>query len=276
MLNGKLVDEETSLVGASDRVFRYGDGCFETMRVYAWKPLFFDAHWQRLQRTAKFLHIDIPNTLTAASLQKHIEELCKANVLASARVRLQLYREGEGTYRPKTDTGHWVMQCSPLPTDNYVLNRAGLTVGICSQYPVPLPPIGNHKTLNALPYVLASIHAREKKWNDALLLNVDGHITEATSSNLFLIKGKEMLTPDLSHGGLPGIIRSKLMELARADGYQVNVTNITDREMQWADECLLTNSIHGIQWVLAYGQKRYFHRHAESFTKALNRLTGIS
>jgi branched-chain amino acid aminotransferase len=123
---------------------------------------------------------------------------------------------------------------------------------------------------------MAGVNASEKGWDDALLMNHDGLIVEAISSNILLIKDRELLTPDLSKGGLPGIMRTQVMALARAAGYQVSVGPVTEREMHWADECLLTNSVQGIRWVLAYGQKRYFHRHADRLLKELNRVAQFS
>lgn len=273
--NGELMPEEQLLVCAHNRAFRLGDGCFETFRMQQRRVIFLDAHWQRLQRTAKFLHLQLPSGLTQHSIQTHAQHLCEVNGIIHARIRLQLYRAGIGAYAPENNLAEWMMHCTPLEHPTYVLNAKGLTLGVCVTCHVTAAPLGNHKTLNALPYVLASIYAQERSWDDVLLLNSAGNITEATSSNLFLVKGKEMITADLSKGGLPGIARSKVIEVARSSGLQVTTVPITDKEMLWADECLLTNAISGIRWVLAYKQKRYFHRTAEVLVRELNRAAGL-
>jgi len=274
--NGEMQAADAAAFGADNRAFRYGDGFFDTFRTRSGHPLFWDAHWQRIQQSARFLHLQLPKELSSAMLIARVSELCKANDAPDARVRLQVFRSGSGLYIPETNEAQWSMQCAALPKKDFAVNEKGLVVGLHTACPVPPPPIGNHKTLNALSYILAGIHARDKGWDDALLLDVDGKITEATSSNILLIKDRELLTPDLSKGGLPGIMRTQVMALARATGYQVRVGSVTDREMKWADECLLTNSVHGIRWVLAYGQKRYFHRHADALTKELNRVAQFS
>ncbi|MCF8256180.1 MAG: aminotransferase class IV [Flavobacteriales bacterium] len=274
--NGEMVPADAPVVGADSRAFRYGDGFFDTFRTRHGRPLFWDAHWHRIQQSARFLHLRLPSGLTSQALMLKTEELCSANGADHAMVRLQVWRSGRGLYRPETDDSDWALQCNPLESPEFVLNDKGLMVGLHTACPVPPAPLGSHKTLNALPYVLAGIHCREKGWDDALLLDSDGRITEATSSNIILLKDRELLTPDLSKGGLPGIMRTQVMALARAAGYQVSVGSVTDREMKWADECLLTNSVHGIRWVLAFGQKRYFHRDAERFVKELNRLAQFS
>ena len=273
--NGEIISESAFLVSPQSRAFRYGDGFFETIRTSNGLPLFLDAHWQRLQRTAKFLHMEMPKGLTKDKFVKMIADVCAANAAPHSRLRIQFYRKGEGTYKPHTNECDWIMQCSPLAASVYKGNDKRLTIGIYPTCPVPLAPLGNHKTVNALPYVLASIYAHDKKWDDALLLNSEGFITEATSSNLFLVKGNEVLTPDLSKGGLPGVMRARFIELAQKNGFEVKTVSITAKEMLWADECLLTNAISGVQWVLAFGQKRYFHRHADVFIKQLNQLAGL-
>lgn len=272
--NGELRSEATPVAEAHNRALRYGDGLFETMRVHGGHPLFFDAHWQRLTRTAKFLHIALPEGFGKAEVLQHVATLCAANGMTDARVRLQVFRDGAGTFTPNSGKGGWMMQCGPLPSSRFEMNTKGLTIGVYPNAPISPAPIGNHKTLNALPYVLAAIHAKEQRWDDALLMNVSGHVTETTSSNLFLIKGREVLTPDLAKGGLPGIMRSKVIEVARAKGFQVMVADISDKDMHGAEECILTNAIRGMQWVMAFGQKRYLHRQADVLLHEVNKLAG--
>ena len=274
--NGNPVAADALTIGADNRAFRYGDGYFDALRVRQGRPLFWDAHWQRIQHSARFLHLRLPEGFTSPELHAHIVQLCEANGLEDARVRIQVFRDGEGLYRPETDDALWTVQCTPVDAPEFVLNTKGLTVGLYTSTPVLSAPLSGHKTLNALPYVLAAIHARDRGWDDALLVNTEGRVAEATSSNILLIKDRELLTPDLSKGGLPGVMRTQLMSMARASGYQVSVGPVTDREMKWADECLLTNSVQGIRWVLAYGQKRYFHRHADRLIKELNRVAQFS
>lgn len=274
--NGEMITTDANVLGADNRAYRYGDGYFDTLRTRNGRPLFWDAHWQRIQQSAQFLHLQLPKDFSSAQIQAYVAELCQANDAPNARVRLQVFRSGTGLYMPETHAAEWSLQCTALPTRDFMVNEKGLVVGLHTRCPVPPLPIGKYKTLNALPYILAGIDARNQGWDDVLLLDADGKITEATSSNILLIKGKELLTPDLSKGGLPGITRAKVMALARAAGYQVRVGTVSDREMKWADECLLTNSIHGIRWVLAYGQKRYFHRQADALTTELNRAAKVS
>jgi branched-subunit amino acid aminotransferase/4-amino-4-deoxychorismate lyase len=274
--NGEALPEDAPVVWADNRALRYGDGFFDTLRVRNGRPLFWDAHWQRIQSTARFLHLRLPLGLTSDALMNDVRMLCELNGMPDARVRIQFMRDGAGHYRPEVQTVACMVQSVAMMGPDFVMNEKGLLVGLHRTGPVHPAPIGNHKTLNALPYVMAGVNASEKGWDDALLMNHDGLIVEAISSNILLIKDRELLTPDLSKGGLPGIMRTQVMALARAAGYQVSVGPVTEREMHWADECLLTNSVQGIRWVLAYGQKRYFHRHADRLIKELNRVAQFS
>lgn len=274
--NGNLVPAGDAFLCADSRALRYGDGFFDTFRAHHGRPFLWNMHMQRIRGTARFLHLRLSPDFSEERMAQMVETLCQANGTEYARMRLQVWRGGGGLYRPEGDDVEWMMQCTPLPSPDFRLNDKGLTVGLFKGCHVPPAPVGSHKTLNALPYVLAAIHARDQGWDEALLTDTGGHIVEASGSNLFLLKGRELLTADLSLGGLPGIMRSQLMAMAGALGYQVSVGRISGREMDWADECLLTNAVHGMRWVLAYGRKRYLHRGADELMREWNRVARLS
>jgi len=276
VLNGQPLDDSGISPETDDRAFRYGDGCFETFRAHHGNPLFFKGHWKRLLHTTAFLQLQLPAYFSEDYLIGQIGMLCGQLTTGHARMRLQVWRSGGGKYAPETDKASWMLQAEELPYGHFELNDTGLRLGVFRELPVNPLPISGHKTLNALPYVLGARFARSQQWDDALMLDAGGHIAETTSSNIFLVRNKEIVTPTLSAGGLPGTMRSVLLALAEDAGYSVRAATVSDREMHWADECLLTNAVRGISWVLAYGKKRYFHRHADALVAKLNNAAGIT
>jgi len=98
------------------------------------------------------------------------------------------------------------------------------------------------KSLNYLNNILAKIEANNAGVEEAIMLNAEGFVAECTADNLFLVKGKDLLTPPLSAGALYGITRGTVMDLGRAQGLQVSEPNLTRYDVFNADECFLTGT----------------------------------
>ena len=98
------------------------------------------------------------------------------------------------------------------------------------------------KSLNYLNNILAKIEANNAGVEEAIMLNADGYVSECTADNLFLVKGKQLLTPPLSAGALYGITRGTVMDIARAEGLEVSEPNLTRYDVFNADECFLTGT----------------------------------
>jgi len=270
-----LFNGERTTLGRLDaevlgRAFRYGDGFFDTFRAHHGRPVLFGPHWQRIVATARFLRIKLPETLNGTTIPGHVSDLCESNGTPHARIRLQVWRDGDGLFIPESDGCNWLMEATPLPSSRFELNRKGLNIGICREVRVHPLPLSGHKTLNTLPYVLAGAFARERKWDDALLLDSGGNVAEATSSNVLLVKGNVIVTPDLKAGGLPGTMHGEVLRIAREEGMKVVATSVREEDLDLADELLLTNAVSGMRWVLGCGRKRYLHRTADRLTMLLN------
>jgi branched-chain amino acid aminotransferase len=261
ILNGEMTRPEACGLGVLNRAFRYGDGFFDTFRTHTGRPVLFGPHWTRIERTARFLRFSLSTELSSACIAEHVKRLCEANNTPHARVRLQFWRDGGGLYIPESNTCNWLMETTPLPSSYFEVNRKGMTLGICREIRVNPQPLSSHKTLNALPYVIAGTNARERGWDDALLLDHAGNVAEATSSNLLLVKEKVIVTPDLKHGGLPGTMRDEVLRLAKGAGMKVVETSVSEKDLELADELLLTNAVAGIRWVLGCGTEAVFPPH---------------
>src|SRR5205085_7211846 len=98
------------------------------------------------------------------------------------------------------------------------------------------------KSLNYLNNILAKIEANNAGVEEAIMLNAEGFVSECTADNLFLVKGKQLLTPPLSAGALYGITRATVMDIARGEGLEVLEPNLTRYDVFNADECFLTGT----------------------------------
>lgn len=275
LFNGQFYADKASFLEVSNRAFRYGDGFFESMRMFNGSIPFVKAHWQRLVRVCKFLRIQIPATLTEQRFKEYALALAQRNGVRNARIRFQGYRMGEGRYAPDRNQLGWVMECQPSASAQFILNKTGLRIGFCNTHYINPAPQSSFKSSNAIPYVLGSIFATENKLDDCFLLDSEGFMAEATGSNVFLLKKNELITPDLSNGGVPGVMRSVVLHQAAILGLKTTEALVSEEDVLEADECFLTNATRGIQWVGAVKKKRYYKRGAEKLTAHINSQYGL-
>jgi len=241
-IHGQFVPEAEATVSIFDRSFRYGDGLFETLRVYGGIPFAYEQHLDRLERGAEFLHIQLPYKIREL---KHLTvELIRRNQMPEAVLRMQLSRgAGRRGYAPAGDESPLlVMTIDEAPTvEKTTPARWQL---IISSLRVPgRDPLSAFKTCSKLVHVLASAEALERSAQDALLLNEDGEVVETTSANLFWIKEGVVHTPPLTSGALPGVTRAFVPDLCSNLGVGYCERNATPGCLLQADGIFLTQSV---------------------------------
>ena len=179
-LNGIFVPEERAMVSVFDRSFLYGDGLFETMRVYEGVPFRWTQHLKRLERGAEFLKIRLP--FSPFELCEHARRLIRENELPDSVLRLTLSRGvGQRGYSIKdADAPFLVMALHPAPTlAAGSLPRWQLITS--SQRVAAGDLIATFKTCNKLASIFARSEAEAAGADEALLVNTDGHVTEGAS-----------------------------------------------------------------------------------------------
>jgi branched-chain amino acid aminotransferase len=202
--------------------------------------------------------------------------LTRNKLFQAARVRVSLIRKAGGLYIPTDNSCDILIETTYAGLGPYELNCKGLTIGIYSDIPKPVTPLGTIKTNNALIYVLAGVYAQKNKLDDALLVNSSGHLVESTSSNLFAIDGKTVYTPSLKDGCVAGTMRKKMIELIRQSGFNVEEeAQIFPDDLLKMEEVFLTNAMAGIKWVAAYQNRRYYKKKSQQFINKLNQLAGF-
>jgi branched-chain amino acid aminotransferase len=261
-LNGKLLNESKAGISIHNRSFRYGDGSFETLRmVEGWLPL-WPYHWQRLQQALHLLQFDTPSFLTAAFLQERIKEVVEKNGhQQSARIRLTLFRGNGGLYDPENHFPNYLIQSWPLSDAVPLLNTNGLVIGTYTGGFKAADAFANLKSNNYLLYVMAALHAKQQRWNEALILNHRNSIADATIANLFVVQDKTLVTPPLTDGPVAGTFRRYLLEKVPALGYTVLEQSLQPKEVLMAQEVFVTNAVYGIKWVKSFEGKEYGNRY---------------
>ena len=196
------------------------------------------------------LHLHWPN---AFSIQNFEQECLKIYPQkGDFRVRFTAWRAGTGLYTPNSQETHFLISGSLLDSAPYPFPTEGLSLHLFEEKAIHPDQYSWIKSTNAMTYVLAGIAKQASNWDDCLILNTQGRIAEASSSNIFLIKGQSLISPPLSEGGIAGIVRSVLLEEASQAGFWVEEKSIDETALLAADEVFLSNSIAGIKWVGRY------------------------
>lgn len=257
--NGILVDGNkpagagTWHIDPKNRSFRYGDSLFESICMRNGKMPLLPLHVDRLLTGCNVLKMIPGREWRLAFFEAQIQKLVTAAGLEkAARIRLGVYRAGDGLYLPATNKCEFLIEASPLPEHAFSENSTGLNVSIYTENVKTPSRIGTLKSGNALLYVLASIAAKEHEMDDMLLLNEHGSIVEATSSNIFYFHEEKLCTPPLADGCVEGVMR----EYVIANTEVVEKTT-TLQYLAEADEIFLTNATLGIRPVTNFKGKEY-------------------
>jgi branched-chain amino acid aminotransferase len=261
-------------IDLQNRSFKYGDGFFETIHANGLKAQFLADHFQRIQKAAQILYIDLPAYFSLAFFEQQISGLLSRNKLfQAARVKATFVRAGGGIYKPETNQTELLIEASYLGKGPYALNEQGVVLGVFDAMAKPIMPYLQIKSSNAQFYVLASLFASQHGFDDALLLSADGYLVEATSSNVFVVQGKQLFTPSLELGCVQGVMRKQILKLASELGYQVNANAfLKPADLLAMDEVFLTNAIQGISYVSGFENRRYFKKGSQKLMQSLNQL----
>lgn len=259
-VDGRLLPADALHLSAYDRGFQLGDAIFETLRARAGHPAELDEHVARLRRSAEGLDITLPEGIQP-TLEDGIHALLAADGFdgpnGDASIRITVSRgtfRGRGLLPPnEMVTPTIAIQAWPVPPTPLDHLERGLHLVASSVRRDPLNPLATFKTTSRADYVFARLEARRSGADDALFLTMDGHLSEATSSNIFLVRPAapggdriELATPSLACAILPGTTRSWLLGWAERVGLRPVEGELTTDDLLAADEAFLSSSVAGV------------------------------
>lgn len=251
------------------RLWQFGEGLFESVRVMNGAVPFINLHAARLSRSAKILGWAISPFWNKDFWEKQIQRFCEENHWDNARIKLIVFRQGSGTYMPQSSFFNWLITGSELSSAHFELNETGLRTIEYSQLPKPADYLSLLKTTSALRYVQAAHFAFQNQADEVLITNQFERFCEASSSNLFIVQGSSIITPALSEYCLDGVMRKAIIGLANEHGIECIETSLFRNDIVYADEVFLTNAIKGIQWVSSFEDTTFELGH---ITKKIFRL----
>ena len=247
-MDGELVDWEDAKIHVLTHALHYGTGVFEGIRAYRTGkgPAVFRLpdHVRRLFRSAHLYQMEVPYSPEA--ITEGIVETIAANRMDACYIRPVVYH-GYGEMGLNPLFAPISVSIAVWEWKSYLGDEAqerGATAKISSWKRLDhniIPP-GAKATGQYINSGLAKVEAIKAGYDECILLNFNGFVTDGTGENVFIIKERELYTPPLSAGCLDGITRDSVMTIAQDLGYPVHERNLTRTDLYFADEVFFTGT----------------------------------
>ena len=263
-LNDRVVAASEARVSVLDHGFLYGDGVYETMRVYSGVVFMMEEHISRLRNSASLIELKLPKSPRQIKLA--IFETLEACGHKDAYLRITVSRgevpiglDPELCSRPTFLV--FADKLKPSPRDYYEKGMALALVNTRRNLREALDP--QIKSLNFLNNIMAKIEAKKAGAHEALMLNHAGHLAEGTTSNIFFVAGGALCTPSDACGILRGITRDVVLSIARRLDMKVVEGEFKEEDIFGASEAFITSTIMEVVPVARLigrtGARDFFH-----------------
>ncbi|MBI3783261.1 MAG: aminotransferase class IV [Deltaproteobacteria bacterium] len=239
LLNGRIVPAARARISVFDRGLLYGDGLFETVRTYAGQPFALDDHLARLRKSAKQLGLRVPQRDWAGDIERHLRRCRLTSTDAAVRITLTRGAGAPGLIPPPKLEPTVLMVATPIAASIERDQSRGIRVALLPFGRVAF--LAEHKTLDYLPAVLGRMYAQKHGACEGLYVE-RGCVSEATTANLFVVRGSRLLTPPVS-GLLPGVTRKLTLEAAAMAGVEVRESVIRANALPRSSEMFITSSL---------------------------------
>lgn len=265
-INGKFYPKDEAKISVFDHGFLYGDGVFEGIRIYYGGIFKLEEHLRRLYRSARIIGLEIP--ISFKELREAVIETVRVNAIKEGYIRLVVTRgEGDLGLDPRKCTKPNIIIIA-VQMPRYIGKPIKAIIASIRRTPHQcLPP--HAKTLNYLNNILAKIEAIGAGTDEAIMLDIDGYVAEATGENLFIVREETLATPPTSSPILVGITRESIMDMARELDIHVEERKITVDELYVADEIFLCGTAAEIMPVLEINGRKVGNGTVGTITKRL-------
>ena len=243
-IDGKFYEKNEAKISVFDHGLLYGDGVFEGIRSYNRLVFKLREHIDRLFESAHSIMLKIG--LSKEQMIKAVTQTLKVNSLKDGYVRLIVTRgEGDLGLDPRKCTGKQSViiiadKIKLYPEKLYKEGMEIITVPTTRNSHESLNP--QIKCLNYLNNILAKIEAVQLGYEEALMLNDQGYVTECTGDNVFMVSKTELYTPPECMGALRGVTRDTVLDIARKKKIPTHEHVFTRHELFISDECFLTGT----------------------------------
>jgi branched-chain amino acid aminotransferase len=214
-----------------------GWGLFTTVRIVEGEAFAYERHWRRLEKDAATTRL--PMTYSGAKVRVQLQEVIRANKVKEGCARIYLVWNSVGFWKsdenmPEVDL---VITSADLP---HYPDAMRLTVREQGRHAAS--PLAGVKTISWLNSVWAVAEAQREGFDEVVLLNERGEVSECTAANIFAVKKDKVVTPPLNSGCLEGVTRGVLMEIASDAGTSVVEQTLRLDDLYAADEVFVTST----------------------------------
>ena len=225
-----------------DEGYSFGLGAFETIAVKDGKLIFLDRHLRRLDRALHFLKI---GTLDERGItEKHVIDYVKQQKLTDGACKLTVSKENvvfQQRQNPYTDD----------------IRRTGFVMDFSSVRRNETSPLTAYKTLNYGDCILENRQAHGLGMNERIFLNTKGQISEGCTTNIFFIQDDKLVTPPVSSGMLPGVMRRYVIKEAGRRGVLLEEKELYPEDISKFNGCFVTNSLLGMMPAASFGEQKF-------------------
>jgi branched-chain amino acid aminotransferase len=277
-MDGSLVNWDEAKIHILTHALHYGTGVFEGIRCY--KTIHGQAvfrspeHIQRLLDSGKIYFMNI--RYSKEQLQEAVIDTIKANKIEECYIRLIAYY------------GYGKMGVNPMPNkvsiaialwkwDEYLRSdnlNYGIRMMVSSWARIDgrSMPVHAKATANYANSALARVEALKSGFDEAIMLNTNGMVVEASAENIFIVKDNVLITPPIMSGALNGITRDSILTLARDNRISCEIRDISRDELYLADEVFLTGTAAEIKPVVEIDNRTIGHGKTGAISQRLKML----
>ena len=237
--NSRITEEENIQISADNRGFCYGDGLFETIVTGPHRINLIQWHLDRIERHMQLLSIRLPKQ-TLKDLPDKIEQLTKENQIeGNCRTKVMIWRKSGGLYSPESDEGELLI--TQKKTDKQLI-RQGLRIGLCESARNHYSLYSGIKSLSALEYVMAGQEMKNKKFDEIIILDQKGNLSETHIGNLFWLKDGKLFTPSVSTGCIEGVMRNFIIDFYYNLGTPIELVEVNVGALEGAASIFSSNA----------------------------------
>jgi branched-chain amino acid aminotransferase len=214
-----------------------GWGLFTTVKIVQGEAFAYERHWRRVEKDAGITRL--PLTYSGAKVRVNLQEVIRANKVSEGCARIYLVWNSPGMWKSEEQ----------MPEVDLVITTADLPeypdlvrLTVREQGRHAASPLAGVKTTSWLNSVWAAAEAHREGFDEVVMLNERGEVSECTAANLFVVKDEKVLTPPLSSGCLEGVTRGILMEIASEAGTSVKEQTLHMEDLFGADEVFITST----------------------------------
>jgi len=214
-----------------------GWGLFTTVRIVRGEAFAYERHWRRLEKDAALIRL--PMTYTGVRVRVQLQELIRTNKVKDGCARIYLVWNTVGSWKsdekmPEVDL---VITTADLPHYPEMVRLA-----LREHARHAASPLAGVKTISWLDSVWVAEEAKREGYDEVVLLNERGEVSECTAANIFAVRNDKIITPPLSSGCLEGVTRGVLMEIAAEAGTTVVEQAMRPEDLYVAEEVFITST----------------------------------